>query len=230
MSFDLGYSDPAWRFRNWSMEMATKMGEKWGRANGRPIYPVMITEDICDMPVGKLFGKDSIMLMWATYPMLPDALRVMDAWNFEFKTVAFTWVKLNPSGVGWHFGLGYHTHGNPEIVLLGTRGNGLRRMDKAIANLIIAPRGRHSAKPQIVRDRIERLYGDVSRLELFAREAAPNWARWGNEVQPSEGTELLENYIIPPIEVIVDEDEYLGLPVMDTQQESWDNGEQIRLI
>lgn len=210
--------------------MAAKLGEKWGRANGRPIYPVMTTDDICKMPVGKLFAKDSIMLMWATYPMLPDALRVMEAWGFEFKTVAFTWVKLNPSGVGWHFGLGYHTHGNPEIVLLGTRGNSLKRMDKAIANLVIAPRGRHSAKPSIVRDRIERLYGEVSRLELFAREATPNWARWGNEVKPSTGTELLADYMTPPIEAIIDEDEYQGLPVEDTIQTSYDSGEQMRMM
>jgi N6-adenosine-specific RNA methylase IME4 len=212
------------------MATAAKLGEKWGRANGRPIYPVMTTEDICKMPVGKLFGKNSIMLMWATYPMLPDALRVMAAWNFEFKTVAFTWVKLNPSGVGWHFGLGYHTHGNPEIVLLGTRGNGLSRMDNAIANLIIYPRGKHSAKPPILRGKIERLYGDVNRVELFAREQVKNWSCWGNEVEPSAGTEALWPYIIPPYTAILDEDEHQGLPVVDTLQASYDNGEQIRLM
>ena len=228
--FDLGYTDPPWRFANWSIGEMAKYGEKWAKRMGRSPYPVMATEDICKMPVGELFARDSIMLMWATYPKLEDGLQVMKAWGFEFKTVAFTWVKLNPSGVGWHFGLGYHTRQNPELILLGTRGNGLTRVDNTIANLVIWPRGRHSAKPGIVRDKIVRLYGDVNRVEIFSRDVVPGWSRFGNEVVCSEGTEPLWDYLIPPTEALVYEDEYQGLPVIETQQESWDNGEQIRLI
>lgn len=207
-----------------------KYGEKWARRNGRSPYTVMTTDDICKMPIAEIADKNSICLMWATYPKLEDGLQVLKAWGFEFKTVAFTWVKLNPSGVGWHFGLGYHTRQNPEIVLLGTRGKSISRADNTIANLIVWPRGRHSAKPPIVRDKIERLYGDVSRIELFSRDIVPGWDRWGNEVICSEGAKILEPYLIPPIETIVDDDEYLGLPVGDTVQESYDYGEQMNLI
>lgn len=186
----------------------------------------MTTEDIGKIPVRDISDKNSICLMWATYPKLEDGLYVMKAWGFEFKTVAFTWVKLNPSGVGWHFGLGYHTRQNPELVLLGTRGKGLPRIDNTIANLVIWPRGRHSAKPPIIRDKIERLYGQTSRIELFSRDIIPNWDRWGNEVECSEGARLLESYLIPPIQAIVDEDEFEGLSVNDTRQESYTYGEQ----
>lgn len=228
--FALAYADPCWRFANWSIGEMAKYGEKWARANGRSPYPVMTTEDICALPVADIMAKDSVMLMWATYPKLQDGLQVMKAWGYDFKTVAFTWIKLNPSGVGWHFGMGFHTRGNAEIILLGTRGKGLKRMDNAIANLLIYPRGGHSAKPPVVRDKIERLYGNVNRVELFARERVKNWSCWGNEVEPSPGTEALWPYIIPPYTAIVDEDEYQGLPVADTIQVSWDYGEQMRMM
>jgi len=230
MTYQLLYPDPCWRFSNWSIGEMAKYGEKWAKRMGRSPYPVMTTEDICKLPVGDLADRDSVCLMWATHPKLEDGLQVLKAWGFCFKTIAFTWVKLNPSGVGWHFGLGFHTRQNPEIVLLGTRGKGLSRADNTISNLVIWPRGRHSAKPPIVRDKIERLYGDVSRIELFSRDVISGWDRWGNEVVCSEGAKILEPYLIPPIEAIVDEDEYQGLPVEDTQQESWDYGEQIRLM
>ncbi len=210
-------------------EMA-KHGEKWARRMGRSPYPVMTTDDLCKMPVGDLGDKDSFLCLWATWPKMEDALRVMKAWNYELDTRLFTWVKLNPSGRGWHFGCGFHTHANDEVVLLGKRGKGVPRQAKDVFSLVIHPRGKHSSKPAIVRDRIERLYGDVPRIEIFAREVAPGWDRYGNEVICSEGARILEPYLIPPLEVIVDEDEYQGLPVEDTQQESWDYGEQIRLI
>ena len=230
MTYQILYPDPCWRFKNWSIGEMAKYGEKWARRNGRSPYPVMTTEDICKIPAGDLADKNSICLMWATYPKLEDAMQVMKAWGFEYKTVAFTWVKLNPSGVGWHFGLGYHTRQNPEIVLLGTRGKGLSRVDNTVPNLVIWPRGRHSAKPSIVRDKIERLYGDANRIELFSRDIIPGWDRWGNEVTCSEGAKILEPYLLPPIEAIIDEDEYEGLPVQETKQESWDNGEQMRMM
>lgn len=207
--FQVIYADPPWRFRNWSMSELAKRGEKWARQNGRSPYPVMSTEDICKMPVGKLASKNAVALIWATHPKLADGLRVMAAWGFEFKTVAFTWVKTNPSGVGWHFGLGYHTRQNPEIVLLGTKGKGLARVDNTIPNLLIFPRGEHSRKPPITYDRIEALYGDVSRIELFARNTRPGWDAWGNEVDCSPGATVLENYLSPPASQIIDNDDTL---------------------
>lgn len=89
------------------MKELAKRGEKWARKNGRSPYPVMATPDIAALPVADLAAKDCALFLWATYPKLKDAFEVMEGWGFEYKTVAFTWVKVNPSGVGFHFGLGY---------------------------------------------------------------------------------------------------------------------------
>ena len=78
-------------------------------------------------------------------------------------------------------GLGYHTRGNAEICLLTTRGNGLRRVDNSVMQVIIDAVGEHSQKPDEARSRIVRLYGDVPRIELFARQRTPGWDIWGNE-------------------------------------------------
>jgi len=101
------------------------------------------------------------------------------------------WVRLDPAIVaGWHFGLGYHTRGNPEICLLASRGRGLRRVDNSVPNLLVAPVGEHSQKPAETRCRIERLYGDLPRLELFARQRAEGWAIWGNEAPGGSDVDL----------------------------------------
>ena len=182
--FNIILADPPWRFKNWSMKELAKRGEKWARRNGRSPYDVMTTEDIVTLPVTNIAAKNSILMMWATYPKLVDAFKVINAWGFEYKTVAFTWIKLNKRGSGFKFGLGYHTRGNCELCLLATRGKGLRRVDNAIPNLLIAPVRDHSQKPNEVKNRIERLYGDVSRIELFARQEQinVNWTVLGNEV------------------------------------------------
>lgn len=228
--FELGYLDPPWRFKNWSIGEYAKYGEKWARRNGRSPYPVMSTPDICKMPVGDLMAKNSLLLLWATSPKMEDAFAVIKAYGFEFVNVLFTWVKLNPSGVGWHFGLGYHTHQNAEFILLGKRGKGLSRAARDISSLIIYPRGKHSAKPPTARERIERLYGDVPRIEIFARQPLANWETWGNECPQSPYASILDDYIIPPIQAIIDEDEYQGLPVVDTIQAHYSHGEQMPLL
>lgn len=200
--FNIVYADPPWRFKNWSMKEFAERGEKWARRNGRSPYDVMDTKDICAMPVDSLSARASILLMWATYPKLEDALQVIKAWGFEYKTVAFSWVKLNPSGQGFKMGLGYHTRGNVEPCLLATKGAGLRRVDNAVMQVIIdegvliAPVGEHSEKPAEARRRIERLYGDVPRLELFARQRAAGWAIWGNQA-PGGSDVAMETLFAP---------------------------------
>jgi N6-adenosine-specific RNA methylase IME4 len=190
MKYSIIYADPPWRFKNWSMKEFSERGEKWARRNGRSPYDVMDLADICALPVADLAAKDAVLFCWATYPKLNEALQVIDAWGFEFKTVAFTWVKLNPSGVGFHFGLGYWTRQNPEICLLATRGKP-KRIDNCVPNLVIAPRGEHSKKPDEVRHRIVKLVGDLPRVELFARQRVEGWDIWGNQAPGGSDLELI---------------------------------------
>ena len=105
-------------------------------------------------------------------------------WGFEYRTIAFQWIKLNKSGQGRFVGLGRWTRGNTEPCLLATRGKPYKFLQsKSVSQLIEYPLTRHSAKPPIVREKIVELLGDRAKIELFAREKCNNWDCWGNEVQ-----------------------------------------------
>ena len=87
----------------------------------------MSIDKLCALPVETLAEKDCLLFLWATFPQLPEALRLIQAWGFTFKTVAFVWLKLNKKSPTWFYGLGYWTRGNAEICLLAKRGKPKRR-------------------------------------------------------------------------------------------------------
>ena len=119
--FDILYADPPWQFK---LRRRTNPAYPPDRpATGRIIpYPTMDTDAICALPVADICAPDCLLFLWATYPMLPDALKVIAAWKFQYKTVGFTWVKRTRSNRGFHFGMGFWSRANPELCLLATRG------------------------------------------------------------------------------------------------------------
>ena len=140
----------------------------------------MKTEDICSLTVPS--ADDSVLLLWATFPQLEEAFKVIKAWGFLYKTCAFTWVKLNQNGSKF-MGMGRYTRANAEICLLATKGNGIPRKNASIPNTQMYYRTKHSEKPWQFRREIEKLFGSVSRLELFARQKTEGWDVWGNELE-----------------------------------------------
>ena len=170
--FSVIYADPPWSYSD-------KRGNDpaWGAMT----YATMPTREIAALPVAGIAAQDCALFMWATMPLLPDAFSVLTGWGFDFVTCAFVWVKQNPKSGGIYSGMGHWTNQNAELCLLARRGKP-RRVARDVKQIVIAPRGRHSAKPAEVRDRIVRLMGDVPRIELFARETVPGWEAWGNEV------------------------------------------------
>lgn len=172
-SYQIIYADPPWRYDQKGVEGAAERH-----------YSTMSLEDICKLPIKSISAKDSILFLWATFPQLPAALRVISAWGFQYKTVAFLWLKKNRKADSWYFGLGFWTRGNAEVCLLATRGHP-KRKSKKVHQFIISPIEAHSKKPDIVRDKIIELAGDVPRIELFARQETPGWDVWGNEVSSS---------------------------------------------
>jgi N6-adenosine-specific RNA methylase IME4 len=178
--FQVVYADPPWRYSDRGCN---------GAAEGH--YSTMTLAQICAMPIAKLAAPDSVLFLWATYPLLREALQVIDAWGFQYKSIAFQWVKTYkpaPDGTAKPtFGLGRWTRGNTEPCLLATRGkpkragNDVSQLLFSEHELIVAPLTRHSAKPPETREKIVRLMGDVPRLELFARERAPGWVSHGND-------------------------------------------------
>ena len=194
------YVDPPWIYRDTADAGDRGAGHK---------YTLMSIDDIKALPVANVADEDCACIMWATMPLLREGLDTIEAWGFEYKTAAFVWTKTRLGDHGQRcmwcghtpatdaIGMGNWTRSNAEIALLGVRGRpermsaGVRQIiheahpdvlamvSCGICHVIHEPRGRHSAKPRAVRDRIVQLFGDVPRLELFARERAEGWDSWG---------------------------------------------------
>jgi len=170
--FNVIYADPAWAFANYS--------EKGEGRNPNQHYDTMPWEEIAALPVGELADKNCACFLWCVDPLLDKGFATLAAWGFRFVTVAFVWAKRTKTDAAWHMGTGYYTRANPEICLLGMMGN-LPRRDAGVRQLVVEPVREHSRKPDRVADDIVRLFGDVPRIELFARTARPGWAAWGNQ-------------------------------------------------
>lgn len=168
--YNVIYADPPWSY-----------SDKGCSGNAAQHYPLMKDEDLYALPVQDLAADDCVLFMWATYPKLREALRVIESWGFSYKSIGFQWVKQNRSGEGYFFGLGRWTRGNTEPCLIATKGKP-KRINPGVGQLVFSPLRKHSQKPDEVRDRIVDLVGDIPRIELFAREAAPGWDCWGNEL------------------------------------------------
>jgi N6-adenosine-specific RNA methylase IME4 len=138
-------------------------------------YPTMPTDEICAFPVADLATPEAVLFLWAITPMLPQALKVMQAWGFEYKT-SVVWIKDN-------FGTGYWVRGRHEFLLIGSRGNMPHPAVSARPDSVIqAPRREHPRKPDEAYELIERMYPELPKIELFARQTRSGWAAWGNEV------------------------------------------------
>ena len=137
--------------------------------------------DIFGLPIQNLVDDNCVLFLWVTAPLLPEALYTIKAWGFEYKTVAFTWVKKNKKSDSWFWGMGWWTRSNPEYCLLSTKGNPKRQAPN-VHSVIDSRIEEHSKKPNIVREKIIELCGDLPRIELFAREKTEGWDVWGNEV------------------------------------------------
>jgi N6-adenosine-specific RNA methylase IME4 len=192
------YADPPWRY-NQRNSPGTKFG---GGAMAH--YDVMSIEDIKGMNVESIAEDNSVLFLWVTMPLLQEGLDVMRSWGFDYKTVAFNWVKTNKDGSPF-FGIGAYTKSNSELCLLGARGDVGRKklgvdprekmhvQSNYVSQIVISPRMRHSAKPPVVRDMITELFGNVSRVELFARSTAEGWDAIGFEINGRDIREVLSD-------------------------------------
>lgn len=181
--FPILYADPPWAYSDKKCNGAAE----WH-------YRTMANGDIAKIPVWSLAAKDAVLFMWGTYPLLAEMLELGKAWGFTYKSIAFQWVKRYSKSGDPFFGLGRWTRGNTEGCFLFTKGkpkrvhNGVSQLVEEWAEtdlpvILDAPITRHSAKPAIVREKIQQLMGaEPAAIELFARESAPGWECWGNEV------------------------------------------------
>lgn len=169
MLYQVIYADPPWQYSN-----KKTGGTMISGAEAK--YPTMTTQDICEMKIPA--AKDSVLFLWATVPLLPEAFKVMDAWGFEYKTM-FTWRKI------MSMGLGFWWRGQCEHLLFGVKGK-IKAFRMQECNFIQTKAGKHSAKPLEFRQLIERATEHLpNKLELFAREHHPEWAAFGNQIENS---------------------------------------------
>lgn len=177
--YSIIYADPPWKY-NKRNNLKTKFGKG---ADGH--YPMMSIKEISKLNIPKIAADNCALFMWATTSKgecdLIEKLKLIKNWGFELVNEGFTWIKLNPKGVGYFFGVGHYTKSNAEHCYLGIKGSMQVKSNK-VSSLIISPREHHSKKPDIVRDKIVELFGDLPRIELFARQYAEGWDCWGNEV------------------------------------------------
>lgn len=171
------YADPPWAYRQCGATAKS-------RGNALKHYPTMTTAEICALPVREICGGGSACFMWATFPNIGEAIKVMEAWGFQYKTAAFVWIKKNAKSGTNFWGMGAYTRANAEVCLLGVSPGfkaGERIHSHRVHQIIEAPFEGHSKKPDETRRRIVELLGDVPRLEMFARQRAGGWDAWGNE-------------------------------------------------
>jgi N6-adenosine-specific RNA methylase IME4 len=176
--FGVILADPEWRFEPWSRETGMH------RAADNH-YPTSCTEVITAPDVPSIAADDCVLLLWATISMLPDALAVMGAWGFKYKS-HYCWGKDKR-------GTGFWSIEKHELLLIGTRGKppppaaGTQE-----ESLIIAPRGEHSAKPECFLEMIERWFPTLPKIELNRRgPARKGWSAWGNEAEAESGADLI---------------------------------------
>jgi N6-adenosine-specific RNA methylase IME4 len=166
-------ADPPWPLTHYG-ERAR--GGVWGH------YETMPLDAIKALPIASLAADDCALFLWCAWPNMPMWHQVIEAWGFRFTSLAFDWIKLNPSE-GLHGSNGYTTRQNPEPCLLAKRGKPLR-LDESVHSVIEAPVGVHSEKPDEAYRRMQRLFGGPY-LELFARRPRAGWKTWGKELPPT---------------------------------------------
>ena len=182
--YQIIYADPPWHYRQ-----GKSMGTQFQGACDRH-YDTLTVDQLCELKVASLADTDCVLFLWATFPQLVEAMQLIKAWGFEYKTCGFNWVKLYQDGSPC-FGVGYYTKSNGEICLLATKGSPHKFVtDNSISQMIMSQKTAHSRKPPIARSKIVQLLGDRPRIELFARkpdllfdaEGYEGWDVWGNEV------------------------------------------------
>lgn len=175
--YDVVLADPPWSYYG--------QQDKWGAA--AKFYPLMADADILALPIWKLLLPKSVVFLWATGPRLDFAVNCLSQWGLHYRGMAFVWVKTKKTGepIGAQGVRPSIVKPTTEFVLVGSsvaKGRPLPLADEGVPQVVMAPKQAHSAKPIEVQERIERLYPNTKRIELFARSRRVGWDAWGDGV------------------------------------------------
>ena len=174
--YQIIYADPPWKFS--SKQLQKYKGKRFRNLNYE--YETANPKNFENLNIPT--NKDCVLFLWTTDAHLVEALRLIKAWGFKYKTVGFIWKKITSKG-NQVSTLGAWTMKNCELCLMATKGQMLKyKKVNNIKQLIGAERTNHSKKPNIFAEKIVELFGDLPRLEMFARDKKQGWDVWGNEV------------------------------------------------
>lgn len=177
-TFDIIIADPAWKYEGTTV-VSKKVDDH---------YQVQMSTSWHDLPLKDIASDDSLLFMWCSGPTLKQAIELMTAWGWSYRTTGFIWKKnkINPS---------WYVNSEVEMVIVGKRGKiphprGCRKQRQVVE----APRGKHSAKPEEVQDRIDKMFPTQNKLELFARRHRKGWTCEGNELDGLDIFDWIEQY------------------------------------
>jgi len=173
--YNIIYADPPWSYKVWPKD--TGIGR-----TAESHYHTMNKENIQALPISDITEDNAVLFLWVTAPCLLEGIELIEKWGFTYKTIGFTWVKRNKIANTWFWGMGYYTRANTELCLLATKGKTLKRISKSVHQIVDDRIMEHSQKPNSVRENIVKLFGDLPRIELFARQRVEGWDSWGLEV------------------------------------------------
>lgn len=167
--FGLLYADPPWEYETNSTDPTRRIENH---------YPTMTLPEIRALPVREIAAKEGVLFLWSPSAKVAEALGVLEAWGYSYRT-CLVWVKDR-------IGMGYYARQQHELLLLGVRGDlSVPLPERRPPSVLHAPREKHSRKPVEFYEVIERMYPELSKVELFSRgERRPGWAVWGNEAAP----------------------------------------------
>lgn len=167
--FPIVYADPPWRYEHVETESRAIENQ----------YPTMDLDSICAMPLARVTTDDAVLFLWATSPKLDEAMRVVREWGFTYRT-CMVWVKDK-------IGMGYYARQQHELLLIAAKGNPpMPAPSDRPSSVVMADRDEHSAKPVVFYELIERMYPQLPRVELFARNQREGWTGWGNQATDTE--------------------------------------------
>lgn len=209
--FNILYLDPPWKYRDKRASGKTACGAE-------NHYECMSDERIINMPVESLAADNAVCYLWIPPPLLFDQKdakkslpgQCLAKWGFNYRTFGFVWIKLNKGNKKPWFGVGAYSKSNVEVCLMGVRGSvgrlqkdkktglaiptnpdeKLRVQSNSVSQLIFHSRMRHSEKPPVTRTKIEKIWGALPRIELFARRVVPGWESIGYDI---DGKDIYES-------------------------------------
>ena len=177
--YEIIYADPPWEYKQAGSKKSV-------RGMAKQHYNTMSIEEICNLPIRQIKTDSSLLFLWATFPNIDAAIKVIEQWGFMYKTAAFVWIKKNAKTNSNFCGMGAYTRANAEVCLLAsskkTKASKVVKKHN-VRQIVEAPRGKHSEKPNVVRERILDLLGELPRIELFSRGHIDGWHYWGNDYE-----------------------------------------------